>query len=652
MPITATGIGSGLDVESLVSQLVSADITPAATRLSIKEARYQAEISAFGTLKSAVSTFKGTIAGVNSISTYQSKSSSTSLSDKVQVSATSEAANGSYNVEVSALAEAQSLVADATFSDLTSIVGTGTLTLTSAGVVTSIVINSSNNTLAGLADAINESDGPANASVVFDGTDYRLTLVAKDTGTANSVSFSVSDDDGDDTDAAGLSRLASGNLNETNAAVDAALKINGLDVVSATNSVTDAIEGVTLTLKGTTDAGTSAAISVSDNTSAITSAVNGFIDGYNELVATLDQLSAYDPDLQSASALTGDATLRSILRSIRSNLNDEIVNVVSRSNSLVDLGITTDAAGKLKLNSETLSAVIESNPLDVATVFTSIGRSANSDFRFVGSTEATMEGTYALVGSDSSTPASLSGSAAITLFKFNGGDPPANFNISVDGGASRAISLIGNYGSLAGLLTEINAQLSAAPALGVTASDNAGALVFTSSTSGASSSVEITGADAGAISTLKLANGSSSGTSGFAYSLEGSSLTYDSETETYTGNEGTPPSGLEFSLRVDGSGNIGNVVFTRGIASRLDSLLASILDADGLIEAKIEGLEKSVNDIGDQRERLDYRAVALEARYRKQFNGLETLISQLNGTQTFLNSALSGFVDPNTTLRK
>jgi len=652
MPITATGVGSGLDIESLVSQLVSADITPAATRLSIKEARYQAEISAFGTLKSAVSTFKGTIAGVNSISTYQSKSSSTSLSDKVQVSATSEAANGSYNVEVSALAEAQSLVADATFSDLTSIVGTGTLTLTSAGVVTSIVINSSNNTLAGLADAINESDGPANASVVFDGTDYRLTLVAKDTGTANSVSFSVSDDDGDDTDAAGLSRLASGNLNETNAAVDAALKINGLDVVSATNSVTDAIEGVTLTLKGTTDAGTSAAISVSDNTSAITSAVNGFIDGYNELVATLDQLSAYDPDLQSASALTGDATLRSILRSIRSNLNDEIVNVVSRSNSLVDLGITTDAAGKLKLNSETLSAVIESNPLDVATVFTSIGRSANSDFRFVGSTEATMEGTYALVGSDSSTPASLSGSAAITLFKFNGGDPPANFNISVDGGASRAISLIGNYGSLAGLLTEINAQLSAAPALGVTASDNAGALVFTSSTSGASSSVEITGADAGAISTLKLANGSSSGTSEFAYSLEGSSLTYDSETETYTGNEGTPPSGLEFSLRVDGSGNIGNVVFTRGIASRLDSLLASILDADGLIEAKIEGLEKSVNDIGDQRERLDYRAVALEARYRKQFNGLETLISQLNGTQTFLNSALSGFVDPNTTLRK
>ena len=652
MPITATGIGSGLDVESLVSQLVSADITPAATRLSIKEARYQAEISAFGTLKSAVSTFKGTIAGVNSISTYQSKSSSTSLSDKVQVSATSEAANGSYNVEVSALAEAQSLVADATFSDLTSIVGTGTLTLTSAGVDTSIVINSSNNTLAGLADAINESDGPANASVVFDGTYYRLTLVAKDTGTANSVSFSVSDDDGDDTDAAGLSRLASGNLNETNAAVDAALKINGLDVVSATNSVTDAIEGVTLTLKGTTDAGTSAAISVSDNTSAITSAVNGFIDGYNELVATLDQLSAYDPDLQSASALTGDATLRSILRSIRSNLNDEIVNVVSRSNSLVDLGITTDATGKLKLDSETLSAVIESNPLDVATVFTSIGRSANSDFRFVGSTAATMEGTYALVGSDSSTPASLSGSAAITLFKFNGGDPPANFNISVDGGASRAISLIGNYGSLAGLLTEINAQLSAAPALGVTASDNAGALVFTSSTSGASSSVEITGADAGAISTLKLANGSSSGTSEFAYSLEGSSLTYDSETETYTGNEGTPPSGLEFSLRVDGSGNIGNVVFTRGIASRLDSLLASILDADGLIEAKIEGLEKSVNDIGDQRERLDYRAVALEARYRKQFNGLETLISQLNGTQTFLNSALSGFVDPNTTLRK
>ena len=87
MPITATGIGSGLDVESLVSQLVSADITPAATRLSIKEARFQAEISAFGTLKSAVAAFQGSISSVNAVATYQSKAASTTLSDKIQVSA-------------------------------------------------------------------------------------------------------------------------------------------------------------------------------------------------------------------------------------------------------------------------------------------------------------------------------------------------------------------------------------------------------------------------------------------------------------------------------------------------------------------------------------------------------------------------------------
>lgn len=652
MPITATGIGSGLDVESLVSQLVSADITPAATRLSIKEARFQAEISAFGTLKSAVAAFQGSISSVNSVATYQSKAASTTLSDKIQVSASSSASNGEYNVTVSALAEAQSLVANATFSDLSDTVGSGTLTLSSGGSDTSIVIDPTNNTLAGVAQAINESGGPATAAVIYDGTYYRLTLVANSSGTSNAITVTVDDADGADADSSNLSRLATANLTETNAAVDAALKINGLDITSATNSVSTAIDGVTLTLKAVTDAGELAKISVSDNTNAITSAVSGFVDGYNELVTTLEGLSAYDSDTQVASALTGDSTLRSILRSIRSTMNEEIVNVVSRSNSLVDLGITTDSNGKLQQDADALNAAIASNPMDVATVFADVGRSANTDFRFANSTDATMEGTYRLVGSDTSTPASLSGSAAITTFKFTGGDPPANFNIAVDGGSARAISLTGNYGSLANLLTEINTQLNAAPALGLTATESSGVLVFTSSSTGSASSVTISGADAGAIATLKLADGTGSGSSDFSYTLGGNSVTLDAEDGTYTGSTSTPVSGLEFSLRINGSGDLGDVVFTRGIASQLDDLLTSILDSAGLIKSKIDGLEESIDDIEAQRERLDLRAVVLEDRYRLQFNSLETLISQLNGTQGFLNSALSGFVDPNTTLRK
>jgi len=186
----------------------------------------------------------------------------------------------------------------------------------------------------------------------------------------------------------------------------------------------------------------------------------------------------------------------------------------------------------------------------------------------------------------------------------------------------------------------------------VTATESSGVLVFTTSSTGAASSVTISGADAGAISTLKLADGTSSGSSDFSYTLGGSSVTLDAEDGTYSGSTSTPVSGLEFSLRINGSGDLGDVVFTRGIASQLDNLLTSILDSAGLIESKIDGLEQSIDDIEAQRERLDLRAVVLEDRYRLQFNSLETLISQLNGTQGFLNSALSGFVDPNTTLRK
>ena len=119
-----------------------------------------------------------------------------------------------------------------------------------------------------------------------------------------------------------------------------------------------------------------------------------------------------------------------------------------------------------------------------------------------------------------------------------------------------------------------------------------------------------------------------------------------------TGAVGTDVEGLQLQVSGNATGDLGTVSYTQGIAHQVDSLITSLLATDGLVEARLGGLSTSVSDLSDQRDALELRAIALEKRYRDQFNGLETLIAQLNSTQTYLTQAFSGLVEPNTTLRK
>jgi len=131
-----------------------------------------------------------------------------------------------------------------------------------------------------------------------------------------------------------------------------------------------------------------------------------------------------------------------------------------------------------------------------------------------------------------------------------------------------------------------------------------------------------------------------------AGTINGLDATYDSSANTLTGAVGSVVEGLILKLKGNASGELGQVKYSVGLASDLDELLTGYLATDGLIDARLDGLAKSVSALDDQREALEFRASALEARYRKQFNGLEALISQLNTTQSFLSSALSQFVEP------
>ena len=225
--ITASGMGSGMDINSLVSQLVAAERQPAATRLDRREAALQTQISAIGNFKGALSKFQSTLSGLKNADTFQGGAKATVANDKLfTASASKSAPAGSYSVKVEQLAQSQRLAtsADHRFKNLTDPVGTGTLTFqfgTYGGTaanptftanpdqsIKTVTIDASNNTLSGVMKAINDAKIGVQASIVNDGGGYRLVLGSTATGAANSLKITAADGDGNHTDLAGLSLLA------------------------------------------------------------------------------------------------------------------------------------------------------------------------------------------------------------------------------------------------------------------------------------------------------------------------------------------------------------------------------------------------------------------------------------------------------------
>ena len=664
MPITATGIGSGLDVESLVSQLILADVQPAENRLNRKEATYQAQLTAYGSVKGVLAQFQAAAASAGAAGQYTGKVASTSLYDTITATATSSAAIGDYSVDVTALAKAQSLASGA-FSATTDTLGTGTLTISlgtvgydaGASSVTgftqktdttsvSVIIDSSNNTLTGVRDALNAAGAGLNASVVNDGSGYRLVIQSDSTGAENAIAISVADTgDSNSTDNAGLSQLAfnesAAHLLQTGAGTDAAIKINGLDVTSTSNTVSDAVEGVSFTLKQVT--ASPVTISVSKDTAKATAGINGLITAFNQFNSELNSLTAYDATASRSSVLTGDATLRNLASNVRASLNAAVANSGGLYSTLAELGITTNVIdGSLALDSTKFAAILENDATDVAKVLAAFGTPSNANVAFVSGSSATEVGTYAVASTTSTTSGALTAGSAISVTSYNGGGNSAVFSVSVDGATAVQVTLSNNDSTTAEVLDRINTALASA---GVTASITNDILTFTSDSSGTGSTVEITAADANAIAGLGIAVGAgTAGTSTTSYTINGEAAT--TSDGVISGAVGTAVEGLSLKILGNATGDLGSVSFTRGLASPLNTLITGLLADDGLVDARLDGLKSSITDITDQRETLALRAQSLEKRYRNQFNGLETLISQLNTTQSFLTTAFSQFVEP------
>ncbi|PWF42660.1 flagellar filament capping protein FliD [Massilia glaciei] len=665
MGLSSAGIGSNLDVDGIVSKLMSVEQAPLA-KLIRQEASYQTKLSGFGTLKGALSAFQTAIRGLSDISKFQGVKVGTGDASvaTATASAGASAVPGTYALKVSQLAQAQKLVAGGVASSGAP-VGQGVLSFdfgrigleannasydadtgrydnasfTSAGAgVKTVTIDAGNDSLAGIRDAINAAAIGVSATIINDGsgTPFRLALTSTATGQAASMKISVADT-GPGT---GLSSLlahdpaADQALTQTLTAQNAEFTVDGVPVSKSGNSVTDVLGGVTLNLL---KVGESSA-TIARDTASVATAVAAFVKAYNDINQNFTDAAAYNPATKQAAILNGEASVRNMQGQMRAVLNAAVGGGAGAFSRLSEIGVTLQKDGQLALDSTKLNKALETNFGDFAGLFAAAGKSGDSLVAYKGFSEATKPGAYALEVTGLATRGAAVGAGAAGLTIEPGND---TLEVTVNG-VSATITLEQKpYASAAALAAEVQsklngaASLSAAGASVTVSADGGGALSLVSGKYGSASNVSITGGNGQA--NLNFAAATVTAGLDVAGTINGLAASGNGQVLTSATGDST---GLALTIDGGALGARGTVNYSQGYAFQFDKLASAMLGAGGALGARTEGIAASIKTLGKSKEALGVRLAAIEQRYRAQFTALDLMISRMSTTTSFLTQQL------------
>jgi flagellar hook-associated protein 2 len=371
--ISSPGIGSGVDVKSIVSQLVALEKEPLKV-LETQATSFKTKLSVYGTIKSQVSALGDAAAKLSTSAGWNAVTSTSSNPSAVSVTAAAGAAATGLTVEVQQLARAQSTASTAVTAG--SNMGGGTMTISlgtwaggaftaGTGTPVNITITPGQDTLTAIAARINEAGAGVSATVLRDATGERLLMRSSTTGEANGFRIDVAENGG-----AGLSRLAydgaGAGMTQTQAAQNALATVNGVAVVSATNRMTDTLPGLTVQLSQVTTAPVE--IDVSIDPEGARKNVQAFVDAYNTLTKTLADATKYDPASKTAGALQGDSTAVGLQNALRSMMRS--VTASSPFERLADVGIEAKSGGELSINATRFDAALSTNYQGLRQLFT------------------------------------------------------------------------------------------------------------------------------------------------------------------------------------------------------------------------------------------------------------------------------------------
>lgn len=379
MAISSTGIGSGLDVSSIISQLSALEKQPLKA-LQTKAVKLQTQLSTVSQIQSQVAVLASAATKLSSVLDWKGITASSANTSAVTVSATTAATPSNFNVEVSALAKAQSLAMPTTVGSpalptSTEQLGYGTLSI-QVGTKTPVVVTIADGkgTLTDIAKAINAATGVGvTATVMNDGNGKQNLLIrSNSTGTDGAFTITATEGTGGSISVpSNLSRLSyatgSYNMAATQTAQNAAMTVNGVAVSSQTNTFTDVVPGVTLTAAQLTTQ--AAVVTVARDTGTITKNVQDFISAYNALNSTLAEATKYDATTGAAGVLQGDSVATGLGNALRS-LMGATINAGSTYTRASELGIKAALGGALSLDTSKLTAAMAADQDNTQKFFT------------------------------------------------------------------------------------------------------------------------------------------------------------------------------------------------------------------------------------------------------------------------------------------
>ena len=638
---TVTGLGSGLDINSIISQLDTAERASAAP-LQTEQTTIASEQQAWSDWNTRLLAINTDAVNLTNLST-QLTQQATSSDSSVGVTAGTGAVAGTYTFTVDSLATAQQLASDNTYAS-TDLVGSGTLKLTvggTGGKETDVAVKSGA-TLSDLVTAINGSGAGVQASVITESNNVqRLMLVAQTPGSAGAMTLDWSGVTGGTTPS--MTRVLA-TPTDTNITFAEGTS-NAFTVTRSSNSLTDVITGLTMNLSSAS-VGKTVTVNVTPNTDSIAQPITDLVTQYNNLVDTFNTDNSFDTTSDTSGVLFGNNTLESSFNDLTSMLTSKPTGVTGSITSLADIGITLDKTGKLQIDQTKLTNALNTNASAVYNLFGLTKTVSNPNVTYLSSTDATQSsGTdgYAVNITQLATKASL------TL----GTDLPTALaqdeTLTVNG---TAIAL--TAGSTASQIVDAINQQSSTTSITASLGGDGNQLVLTQNIYGSAPLVSVssnlaanvagsTGIGVTALTAAAPGDGNT-GAAGLdvAGTIGGNAAT--GQGQVLTGSAGAS-NGVKLSINATtlGDGNFGTVNITRGIGSLISTRLSALTDpVSGAIQTEVNGLTTENTDLQTQIDAINTSADAETARLQTEYNNMDLAISELRNQSTAFTSMIDG----------
>lgn len=655
--VNTLGAGSGIDTDALITKLVAAQRLNADTQNTARKTDADARVSAMGQVTSALSSFSTALTGLATGGTLSAQAAS-SNSSVAGVSFTSGSVPLNSSLSVTRLATSQTL-SSAAVSDPTAAVGQGTLTINfgtvtdSGGAATgftpnsgasssfTITVDQSNDSLNGIAKAINAAKKGVTATVVTDSTGSRLVLKG-DTGTKQG--FTVSADPALSQFAFGVG--TNGGMTLAASAKNAQLTLDGVSVESASNTVSNLISGVKIDLK---DTGTTS-LTTSRDTSALTQTVSDYVSAYNEVVGLLTSLTKA-PSSSTATdggALRTESSIRDLQNRLASLTTTKLLTQGTGPSSLAEIGVKTNRDGTLTVDTDALTKAVNADPDRIEQLLTSSQASSSTQVAITSAVGKVKTGTYSVTDIVTATAGKLSIAASANAF-----DTPVvidstnhTIKMTVDGSSTLDVTIPdGSYSSGSDLAAAIQTAVNADPTLtafskSVNVAWNGAGFDFTSRDLGSTTMVSLDTIDPTLSATLGF--GTQTATNGTDASAKINGIAAQGFGNNLVAASTSQAAGLVLQLSANAPSTV-TISISGGLVGAMSDLYTSMSTGDGALASALTRIQKEQTQIDDDMTDVDTKSAAYKDQLTTQFANMETAVAAFKSTQDFLTQQIDAW---------